>query len=163
MRGWSTCSYIPQSIDSEFHITVLCCHYYTDNKKWLPNISRHAVRCTQEANILCCSITDCCSISSFKCLGMLKPLKKLQSIPYFVSILGRIGGSGEIPDDLMGKLEAFSLALYGYPWTTSVNGLHYIKLIHLWVKATSTLEASKSIYFTILPPCHRWLSYRSNM
>ena len=124
------------------------------NKKRLSNISRHAVRCTQEANILCCSITDCCSISSFKCLGMLKPLKKLQSIPYFVSILGRIGGR-EIPDDLMGKLEAFSCALYGNPRTTSVNELHYMKLIHLWDSAASTLEASKSIYFTILPPCHR--------
>ena len=75
---------------------------------------------------------------------MLKPLNKLQSIPIlYTSILGRIEGSGEIPDDLMGKLEAFSCALYGNPRTTSVNELHYMKLIHLWDSAASTLEYVK--------------------
>ena len=76
-------------------------------------------------------------------------------MPCFVTILGKIGATWQIPDDLMDKLEAFSCALYGNPRTTSVNELHYMKLIHLWDSAASTLEASKSIDFTILPPCHR--------
>ena len=153
MRGWSTCSYVPQSIDSEFQITVLCCHYYTGNKKRLQNISRHAIRCTQEEeNILCCSIADCCTISSSKCLGMLKPLNKLQSIPCFVLILGRIGASWEIPDDLMDKL-VVSVVNHECEWAA----------LHLLGSTASTLEASKSIDFTNLPQCPRWLSYRSNM
>ena len=95
-------------------------------KKRLLNISRHAERCTQEANILCCSFTGCGTTSYFKFLDMVKPLKKLQSIPCFILDLGRLGASWGMPDDLRDELEAFRRALYGNPRTTSVNELHYM-------------------------------------
>ena len=81
-------------------------------KKRLLNISRHAKRCTQEADILCCSFTGCGTTSYFNFFGMVKPLKKLQSIPCFILDLGRLEAGWGMQDDLMDELEAFRRALW---------------------------------------------------
>ena len=130
-------------------------------KNRLLNISRHAERCTQEADILCCSFTGCGTTSYFKCLGMVKPLKEMQSIPCFIPVLGRLGASREMPDNLMDELEAFRRALYGNPRTTSKNELHYMKLTQLYDNTVSTPEASISIQ-TYLLATDDW-SNRSNV
>ena len=117
-------------------------------KNILLNISRHAERCTQEADILCCYFTGCGITRYFKCLRMVKPLKKLQSIPCFIPVLGRLGAHREMPDNLMDELEAFRRALYGNTRTTSVNELHYIRLTHFCDKTDSTPEAPISMQTT---------------
>ena len=127
-------------------------------KKRLLNISRHAERCTQETDVMCCYLTGCGTTSYFKFLGMVKPLKKLQSIPCFILDLGRLGASWGMPDDLMDELEAFRRALYGNSRTTSVNELHYIKLTHLCDSTASTPEALQ----TYLHVTDDWSS-RSNV
>ena len=67
------------------------------------------------------TFTVCGTTSIFKCLGMVKPLKQLQSMSCFVPVLGRLGDSWEVlPDDLKNELEAFRCALRWNPRTTKV-------------------------------------------
>ena len=130
-------------------------------KKRMLNISRHAEQCTQAADILCCSFTGCGTTSYLKCLRMVKPLKKLHSIPCFIPVLGRLGASREMPDNLMDEREAFRCAWHGNPLTTSVNELHNMKSTHLCDNTASTPEASISMQ-TYLLATDDW-SNRSNV
>ena len=161
IRGSSTCSYVPQSMDPEFQKTVLCWHTI-----WVRRIDCWTLADMQNGtlrrrDILCCSFTGCRTTSYFKCLGMVKPLKEMQSIPCFIPVLGRLGASWEMPDNLMDEREAFRCAWYGNPLTTSVNELHYMKSTHLCDNTASTPEASISMQ-TYLLATDDW-SNRSNV
>ena len=112
------------------------------NKKKMQNISRHAEYCAALLGLN--AFTSCGITRSFKCLGKVKHLKKLQSMLCFVLVLGRLEDSWQVPHDLMDVLEN--------PRTTSLNELHYMKLTHLCATAASALEASKCIDFANLPP-----------
>ena len=86
------------------------------NKKKMQNISRHAEYCAALLGLH--AFTSCGITRSFKCLGKVKHLKKLQSMLCFVLVLGRLEDSWEVPLDLMAVLEN--------PRTTSLNELHEI-------------------------------------
>ena len=107
----------------------------------MQNISRHAEYCAALLGLH--AFTSCGITHSFKCLGKLKHLKKLQSMSCFVLVLGRLEDSWEVPQDLMDVLEN--------PRTTSLNELNYMNLTDLCATAASALEASKCNDFANTP------------
>jgi hypothetical protein len=75
----------------------------TGNKKSLINITKLAQQYQQE---LCTALlglhafTRCNTTSTYKGIGKVKPIKKLQKSPQFQSALAQIGDSWQISKDL---------------------------------------------------------------
>ena len=93
IRWWSTCSYAPRSMDSEFQITVLCWHCYMGNKKRLLNISRHSERYTQGADILCCPFTGCGTTNYFKWWNIWRSYRVFHVYSSLGKIRGQLGNA----------------------------------------------------------------------
>ena len=78
------------------------------NKRRLINITDIAKGLTQDYCTVLMTLhayTGCDSTSAFKGIGKVKPIKTLQLMPKFTSVLARLGDSWDVSDDLISGLE----------------------------------------------------------
>lgn len=127
----------------------------TGNNKKLLDITEMAENFTQQycTAYMCLHIfTGCDSTSHFKGIGKERPIKKVQKMPKFISVLSKLGDSWDVSKDLLDALDEFTCAMYGYHRFKSVNELRH----HMIMKKSDgkkLLDCSKTIGLASLPPC----------
>ena len=72
------------------------------------------------------TFTHCDSISAFKGIGKVKPIKVMQKNPRFQGVLAKLGEQWYVSEEVISGLEAFTCAIYGRSRVTSVDELRCI-------------------------------------
>ena len=101
------------------------------NKKRLINItnlSKHYTEQMCEAMLALHAFTGCDSVSSFRGIGKIKPLKLLLKSPAHCDALRHLGDDWNIDDDLLSGCEKFTCALYGKCKSESVDEVRHLML-----------------------------------
>ena len=101
------------------------------NRKHLIHITRLSHHYTQEmceAMLGLHSLTGCDSVSLFKDIGKLKPLKLLLKSPTYCDTLRGLGEDGKADYNLIDDCEQLICAVYGKAKFDSVNEMHHLIL-----------------------------------
>lgn len=109
----------------KFDITILFDTGH-GNKKRLLNITALAHHYSEqmcEALLALHAFSGCDTVSSFKGIGKVKPLKLLLKSPLYCETLKKLGNEWEISEDLVHELEKFTCAMYGKAKFDSVDEL----------------------------------------
>ena len=131
----------------------------TGNRKRLINMSELARGFTQLYCIALMALhafTGCDTSSAFKGVGKVKPIKLLQKVPRFQSVLARLGDDWEVPVDLMDDLEDFTCSMYSKPRFSKVDELRHFTLKQK-CGVDAQLSASKNVDMGTIPPCRACL------
>ena len=134
----------------KFSITVLF-NTGKGNKKRLINISRIAAGLTQEycsALLALHAFAGCDSMSAFKGIWKVKPIKLLEKMPKSIPILSRVGNQWDIEEDIFIGLEEFTCAMYGKSQFCKVDER---------CGDDNILKVSKTIDSSLIPPCESYL------
>ena len=143
----------------EITVTVLF-ETGTGNKKKLINITELAEDYTEEYATALTTLhvfTKCDTTSAFKGIGKVKPIKLLQKIPRFQTILVELGKKWQVSNTLLTGLEEFTCALYGCKRFTSVNKLRFTIIKEKCTTTDGNIKINHSIDMSQLPPCSRAL------
>ena len=109
----------------------------TGNKKRLLNISELARALTPEycTALLCLhGFTSCDTISAFKGLGKLKPLKAMRKTQKYAVELSKLGDNWTVSKELEDQLDSFTCAIYGQSRAKDVDTVRHLKINELCSK-----------------------------
>ena len=100
--------------------------------------------------------TGCDTVSAFRGKGKLTPMKKLLKTTKLHPILGKLGNSWGVSEELLEEMEIFTCSLYGgTPNVTKVNDLRLSRINKLCTKEGRSTPSS--VDMSTLPPCRRSL------
>ena len=103
------------------------------------------------------SFTGCDTTSAFRGIGKVKPIKMLQKKQEFEEVFSTLGGSWEVEEFMLKKLEHFTCMIYRYQRFKSLNDLR----LHLLKKKcvlNNQIDPNKTVDLASLPPCFNTLS-----
>ena len=101
--------------------------------------------------------TKCDTTCAFKGIGKVKPIKLLQKIPRYQTILTELGKAWQVSNTLLRGLEEFTCALYGHKRFTSVNKLRFMIIKEKCMTTAGNIKINHNIDMSLLPPSPRAL------
>ena len=122
------------------------------NKKRLINITRLSQHYSEqmcEAMLGLHAFTGCDSVSSFKGVGKIRPLKLLLKSPAHCDSLKHLGEDWNVDENLISGCEKFTCALYGKARYDSVDE---VRAIMLKSKCEGDITVNSTIDISRLPP-----------
>lgn len=101
------------------------------NKRRLINVTKLSEHYSQQmckAMLGLHALTGCDSVSCFKGMGKVKPLKLLIKSPTYCDALKHLGDDWDLDESVIDGCEKFTCAIYGKPKCTSVDEVRHMML-----------------------------------
>uniref|UniRef100_UPI00359026EA uncharacterized protein isoform X1 n=2 Tax=Myxine glutinosa TaxID=7769 RepID=UPI00359026EA len=99
------------------------------------------------------AFTHCDTTRAFKGIGKIRPIKVLQKMPAFQSVLASLGDELTVPEAVYTELEAFTCAIYRKPRYKKVDNLRYAMLKEKCGSPDRAVNLGRNIDLSQLPPC----------